>query len=426
MSVVDDFRCSSLLEQAENDASAVTFFEHLAARCPDRSEHRRHCCCMLQKLLEALPRILARASAFIARLCHSGKAAQRVVACGMAATLVRLTLQLVSDLDVAEPQPTACFLLLEALQARASDKLANVRARALQSLAEAVKLSLSSAYLRAQFAALLWGDAAEVPDVRRSGARSPFHQRCSGTRRILELLRRRAHDAKPLVRKAALLALTAVLSQQDPDDEVGIFVSRDDLQVYFDACQDTSPLLRKRALADLTLLLELRPDDVRVKLAWLGAVLPLYNDREPAVQSACLAVLQQVFIEPIAAGAHEREQALALLDLNASSAQLQEAIRLLFQQEKPSSRFVKALNDSLQHDNVSLWCIAAEVAPASIHQAAVIAAYNRCDDQAPHRRFVLAVLGRLADHLPPESRHRISNELMETLLAFAVPVSALG
>lgn len=381
---------------------------------------------MLHKLLETLPQILGRASTFIGRLCHSGKAAQRVVACELVPTLLRLSLQLVPDLAVTDPHPTPCFLLLQALQARASDKLANVRAHALQSLAEAVKLSLSSAYLRAQFAALLWGDAAEVPDVRRSGARSPFHQRCSGTRRILELLRRRTRDAKPLVRKAALLALTAVISHQDPDDEVGIFVSREDLQVFFDACQDTSPMLRKRALADLTLLLELRPDDMRVKLAWLGAVLPLYNDREQAVQSACLAALQQVLIQPIAAGGQEQERALALLDLNTSSTQLQEAIRLLFRQEKPSSRFVKALNDSLQHDNASLWCIAAEVAPASINQAAVVAAYNRCDDQAPHRRFVLAVLGRLADLLPLESRDRISKELLQTLLAYEVPVSALG
>ena len=270
-----------------------------------------------------------------------------------------------------------------------------------------------------------------------TGARSPFHRRCPGTRRILELLRRRSHDAKPLVRKAALLALSTVLLHQDENDGV-FFVSRDDLQVFYDACQDIAPSLRKRGVLDLTQLLERRHDDPRVKLAWLGAVLPLYNDREAAVQTACLTSILNTIVKPLLGTTDDISRGLSILEMGnvMSQKHFEKALHLLSSRRELPLRLYSALNKLLKsHSNsTALWCVLAAATSASQPEKLDYKTIVSIVDESVNRNriegqscvYMLRCVGNISESLDSRTRMSFCEVLFSRLMHHECEISSIS
>ena len=157
--------------------------------------------------------------------------------------------------------------LLKILLCRCSDRAPTVRAKALQSLATAVRLaSLEDDHcLGAKFAELLSeehvsfensaGNAdadMDVTPVKVAGGRngdgdaqiSPFHPSRPGMPYVFRMLHARVSDSRTAVRKGALQALEAVVMNSRAESHL---LTEDDLQVFYDGCMDVSPSIRKQS-----------------------------------------------------------------------------------------------------------------------------------------------------------------------------------
>ena len=81
------------------------------------------------------------------------------------------------------------------------------------------------------------------------------------------MLHRRAADVRPVVRKAAIQALEAILLGSEllrASEGEGVLLcvlSSEDLQVFFDGCMDTSVAIRKQSMQSLSALLLRYPHD---------------------------------------------------------------------------------------------------------------------------------------------------------------------
>jgi hypothetical protein len=94
----------------------------------------------------------------------------------------------------------------------------------------------------------------------------------SGKVDLLALLRRRAHDERPNVRKAALQVLQSI------GELVGevCLLTVADMQIYMDASIDVAVGIRKQALMSLTHLLQAHPTEVVIQVRlvlWLLFIL---------------------------------------------------------------------------------------------------------------------------------------------------------
>jgi hypothetical protein len=143
-----------------------------------------------------------------------------------------------------------------------------------------------------------------------------FHPAQAGVRDLLGVLYRRSGDTKALVPRAALQALKCILvaaaAEDRPEEDdaqpeqqqrkQGERADGDDL--------DPSLSLRKQSLSSLTSLLR-RYSDVswprvpeaaaamsNLQRVWLGAVLPLVQDRERTVVDKCVEAVQQLLLQP--------------------------------------------------------------------------------------------------------------------------------
>lgn len=153
---------------------------------------------------------------------------------------------------------------------------------------------------------------------------NPRHPHYEGLQNILAILHRRATDKKPLVRKAAVQALEAIILGTADDDintsssssmfsdsvdesvdssvavnpHAPLPCSASDLQVFYDGCMDSSLAIRKQSIDSLSRLQRKYPYSSILQRVWLGAVLPLTQDRERSVQDKSLVYIRDLLLAP--------------------------------------------------------------------------------------------------------------------------------
>eukprot|EP00808_Paulinella_micropora_P001906 g61915.t1 len=118
----------------------------------------------------------------------------------------------------------------------------------------------------------------------------------AGLERVLDVLHGRAGDERPVVRKAALEALEAVLLNAHQTTQC---LTARDLQVFYDGCLDVSVAIRKRAVQALSRLLQQYPAETVLQQVWMGAVLPAVRDVESTVQEMVLKQFAELVLSPL-------------------------------------------------------------------------------------------------------------------------------
>jgi hypothetical protein len=145
---------------------------------------------------------------------------------------------------------------------------------------------------------------------------------------LLETLRTRVNDDKPLVRVRAVTAFGLALRLKypkytqtlrfDPFDttaeavaenagtadnlqleHVSMFICEDDVNMLIERCDDVSVSVRKCAISALADLLKAKPDDISIVDAWVTAVLPLVADAESTVQSKVAVSLMDLVLSKL-------------------------------------------------------------------------------------------------------------------------------
>ena len=300
-----------------------------------------------------------------------------------------------------EPMPARkqAYTLLAVIQARCSDKAANVRTSALNVLGRVIRATPSNVFLSTEFHKLFDGSEAQhvattpaaetdktssfaLFPMRPSSGRNPSKLACSpftpqrkGVQQIVKLLQRRSADARPGVRKAAVGVLEALLTcDPETSGRAGSgLLSEGALQALYDSCMDASVSVRKQGMASLTALASCYPRDAVLRKIWLGAVLPLALDPEVTVQSLAMRHIREGILDPVVAAAPRRGskagekadpdspvwQTLEALD-DSMLRYLQQALATMFAREETPRGFVPALQRSVSGGPRGVWVLLKE------------------------------------------------------------------
>ena len=136
---------------------------------------------------------------------------------------------------------------------------------------------------------------------------------------LLDILRNRTCDDKPLVRTKAISAYGAALSKLWPksisDEDTGVvttelislYLTEDDVNVFMECCNDTSVSVRKQAIFSLTNLVNCRRNESLLQEAWVVSVLPLVADGESTVQAKFAQCAYDILITSVLAWDEENK-----------------------------------------------------------------------------------------------------------------------
>lgn len=137
---------------------------------------------------------------------------------------------------------------------------------------------------------------------------------------LLEILRTRTQDDKPLVRSKAIQAYGIALGKQWPKfvtspvldvevidgnyqfettiEFVTMHISEDDVNVFMEGCNDVSLSVRKQSLSSITFLVKTRSSELLIQEAWIVSALPLASDAETSIQIKLASCAYDLLIEP--------------------------------------------------------------------------------------------------------------------------------
>eukprot|EP00741_Cyanophora_paradoxa_P017354 tig00020961_g16764.t1 len=226
----------------------------------------------------------ARFDAFLRRLSRHPRGPHRLFAVELAAHLWAAAPRRCAPPGVPEAPAE-----LQVVMGRLSDKAPAVRAKALAALAACLQLAAAdpppptvragaSPECLERGAALDGGVGGG--DAGAGGAGRDVHavQRGllgAGGQPLRALLRRRALDDRPAVRKAALQVVEA-LAGFEPGAlrPAGAGPEEDEAAFLAEACADPAPSVRRQALDSLSALVRAFPQEAALASAWLAAVLP--------------------------------------------------------------------------------------------------------------------------------------------------------
>lgn len=355
-----EFACDALAAAGDEEAvlhSALALVQHSMTSTPDKADFRAAVAKSASAIVACMPdEHVARFVGFVGRLARNAKPQNRTMACESALEA------LLAPALAHVPKEALVDVLLEAMR----DKSTSVRARAVGALATLVErgageeaeaaergallrlLEVRSAHLAAALAsgtaptgggAVGNATASPVALTPEEGSSQQITQQMDGTPLLLQLivhpaandeatdgpsgalassppacslraaLIRRCRDSKPVVRKVAVSALTALsLASVEPS------VDASTLAVLGARCRDTSLAVRKAAASALATLFEAAAEAPAggseaaeaAGRAWLTAVAPLIVDGETSVRELCAGAISSYLLAPIASGAPVR------------------------------------------------------------------------------------------------------------------------
>ena len=275
-------------ECKDHPVNLVALCQHMCMKVSERAEYRRSTCQTAVKLLLLAPdEQLSQFTRFLTKYSKNEKALYRHFSCDV-------SLELVTQMRDVTLNTSAAFTILKG---RAADKAPTVRAKALVQL---------SACLMGPRSGDLLGNGTAVDS-------------------LLSVARARSRDAKPMVRKAGVQLLCAVLqccvsgAAEDgtcgqPGSEMEA-VDPADIQIIADRCRDSALTTRKAALQMLTDLLVAAPASTTIQATWLKTVLPCVLDQQASAVDSCCAMTFDVLLAPLVATASAtNELAWSLLE----------------------------------------------------------------------------------------------------------------
>mmetsp|Transcript_34181 Transcript_34181/g.66164 ORF Transcript_34181/g.66164 Transcript_34181/m.66164 type:complete len:1576 (+) Transcript_34181:42-4769(+) len=235
------------------------------------------------------PSCSERFMAFLERILESERTSTRVLATELAVTSLERSGQLARR-GADDARAVLVRNLLLALLRRCTDAVPTVRSRALGGVSTALQ-NLARPGPNGHMLAKIVLQCAHPQYLNLPG-----------------MFRAAAMDEKPMVRRASLGLLDAVVQLlQDPlglgDEQLASFF---DVKVLASLSADESIMVRKGAISSLALLLRTCPTSTTVCQLWVQNVLPLVLDVEASVVERALDELEATVVNPIAENAANR------------------------------------------------------------------------------------------------------------------------
>nr|XP_028564487.1 condensin-2 complex subunit D3 [Podarcis muralis] len=458
---------SSLIEELKEVAYPVLriLLQHICVKVPDKSEYRTYAALAVTQLLYKFP--CAEHADFIAWLYKfslNDKASYRVFALDVALALLDLP-EREQDITLSEEQQAFLkhkFLMQTMVLGRCVDKAPTVRSKALSSFAQCFEAK--STLNRENIQELMQGTASSTVQDSNMPAKtfvtnteaSSSHclktfptfktlevteerntTECDG-KEIMVMLRLRAADDNPSVRKSALQVLMSILKHHV------ISCTLEDLGTLQDRCRDAAVSVRKQALQCITDLLLSQPDNVLIQKAWLTGVVPVIMDCEDSVKGKALEFLDRLLLQPIKHcnkfSREDRGQVLAwdlLMHFTKESQELSRYLTRAFhiwsKQGKFSSVFVSSVISHTETERAApAWMLLAKVSGSSpkLDYTKIIKAWDSisrepgaCWQTVVH---ILCVIGNTAKHLPSSIQSRLMDDIKCWLQDSQCPLEAIS
>ncbi|XP_059685586.1 condensin-2 complex subunit D3 [Gavia stellata] len=446
--------------------------QHICTKVPDKADYRTYAALALVNLLNKLPCIeFADFIAWLYKYSRNIKVAYRVFALDVALALLDVPER---NLDSSLPLDHQKFLkhkfLVQVMVfGRCSDKAPVVRSKALSSFAHCLEMkaaatldSIQDLLQSSSDHTVLEADTnTESLIVSAEGTESfPYTMSnhplktlptfktieltdSSATavldgKEVMAMLRLRAGDEKPNVRKSALQVFMNILKHKV------IPCTAEDLSTLQDRCRDPAVSVRKQALQSITELLASQHNNVLVQKAWLNGVVPVVMDTESSVQEKALDCLDQLLLQHIKhynkCRSEDGKQALAwdLLTLLTSESQelnryLNKAFHMWSRQNKFTSTFINNVMSHVETEHaVAAWMLLAKVAGSSpkLDYSKIIESWDNISRQqnvsTDTTGHILCVIGHVAKHLPKSTCERLIDNIKCWLRESQCPLEVIS
>ncbi|XP_010179710.1 PREDICTED: condensin-2 complex subunit D3, partial [Mesitornis unicolor] len=457
---------SSLVDELKEEVFPVlrVLLQHICTKVPDKTDYRTYAAQALVNLLIKLPcKEFADFIAWLYKYSRNTKTAYRVFALDVAVALLDVP-ERNSDSSLSLDQQKFLkhkFLVQVMVFGRCSDKAPAVRSKALSSFAHCLEMKDASTSETIQDL-LQTSDHTELEANTNTASSTVSAEAMSSHplktlptfktieltdssdtavldgKEVMALLRLRACDEKPNVRKSALQVLMNILKHKV------IPCTAEDLSTLQDRCRDPAVSVRKQALQSVTELLVAQHDNVLIQKAWLNGVVPVVMDGENTVQEKALDCLEQVLLQHIKhcnkSRSEAEKQALAwdLLTLLTSECRelnryLNKAFHIWSKQNKFTSTFISNVMSHVETEHAeAAWMLLAKVSGSSpkLNYSEIIEPWvngnrqqNTSADTTGH---VLCVIGHVAKHLPKSTCERLVGNINSLLKEPQCPLEVIG
>eukprot|EP01105_Mastigella_eilhardi_P021256 TRINITY_DN5134_c0_g2_i5.p1 TRINITY_DN5134_c0_g2~~TRINITY_DN5134_c0_g2_i5.p1 ORF type:complete len:1008 (+),score=249.84 TRINITY_DN5134_c0_g2_i5:1158-4181(+) len=334
--------------------------------------------------------------------------------------------------------------LVAVLVQRSSDKIVTIRTKAITLLATAMEQAVENQHKK-EFRKMM--DEVFQKSVLQLAC-TEFSPRKAGESNVVEMLQRRADDVKsPLVRKAAIQALVALIAfvstTENEAASAGAARLRESVEkLLVTHCCDVSVAVRKQCLASLTKLVfdGLTPRRSTMQ-CWLHAALPLVVDTEATVQQQAIDAVDEVLLQPITATkqsvATRRDYCLGVLDkLDGELLRcLQRACGIFVEKKRVTKQLVRGLANSLLSAPVATnkggWVLFSELARVDtswLDSDKILTCWNNVKDSQDfiqqHENIyekLVTIVGFVAPSLPGRQCQELLRDYNTRLLTFSYP-----
>lgn len=418
-------------------SSLHALLQHLCAKVPEKADYRAYAGEALVHIFGLLPnKERPRFVTFLTKYSRNAKVSYRAFAVQLAQVFLEQELRERKEgkgtyLDEVEMEskkgvPAAesnvgVLPLLDILVKRASDKVATVRAKALQDLGTVLQMVDTNPTLRTDIERLL--------QLRPGAATAAEADKTN----LLSMLQRRIVDEKATVRKAAIQTFEALGGYYDE-----LVLGAAELRLLADRCSDPAVSIRKQAMIALGNLMRHHPSHPTLYKVWLSAVLPLVADPEATIIEKCLDEVEELVFERVVkaykSGSPQGSVWLILQNIDSELARYLQRIGSLMAKGK---RLKKPLCDALQHAvkaNIKgAWALLSEVS-RYCKQHIDVDLIVECWDTIKHsesdeaRReavHVLSVLEHIASCIPASLANSLADDLLGHMRTFQAPPNVI-
>ncbi|KAF0692662.1 Aste57867_16277 [Aphanomyces stellatus] len=404
---------------------AVSVLQQLCIRSPEKTDDRKKVVAALVALFHrhVLPDA-ASTSTFLTFL-DSFSRSERVVC-------RQFAVEAFTQLIVHDNGWTDAFSLLFAvLVQRSRDRSVWVRTKAMAGLTAVLGKGLEKSAAGTEFERVV---TAELTSTKAFDETRPTARVWT---QLLDLLKERLDDEKKMVRKAALQVLQVLLVKERDMDIVG------DIQLK---CTDSSILVRKQAMHVLTTLLLKDPTHCGLQNIWNWGILPLVNDPETVVQTSCVELIKQIFLDRLMTW-HEcyHAQTAASTTVEAVHDQFGQLDRMLLGFFQAATRLLVKTSKvdvpqiikrclhgvTLPEAEASSWVLLDELSPHLLANATVVDCrrltklWHDKQDENEHTLRMLRVISAVAPRVPALDASKIAAGLQASLATFAFQMNVI-
>lgn len=311
---------------------------------------------------------------------------------------------------------TINYVLLE----RCTDKIANIRTKALSSIGNVMKtifIDYDAPNLTPIFLEYMFHKGSE-PTTPRKNDRLQAKQRSDS---LIDIVRARLLDEKSNVQRAALSVLEVIGRCSISD----IQLTDGDIMTLKDACFDSYVSIRKQAATTLSELVIRFPESKKLNLAWSSCIPNLAFDTEQSIQDLSLKYFDKIVIQRIEERNISTLESTYVWDIveklgncySGTRSTLSKLLLMHYDKSKPSTSLISSVKNIIKNENhVGAWILISNLSlsyPKLIDASLVKQKWDNIGDSNDQLKTkILSTLIPISVHLKTSDKVELKEDIV--------------